>query len=165
MITPPPPTAPVIPFPVPQTGKPSERKWGKAVMDYGYTMLPSILLQAPQRLGLSPTQLAIVVVLAEFWWDSNKNPWPSKATICNRLGLKPRQLQRHIAEMEKAGLITRSQRYVAGRKHTNEYDFSGLVKKLKALAPEFQKAKQNAKAVREQVNVPAGRRASTKPPS
>ena len=45
----------------------SERKWGKAVMDVGYAIIPSILLRAPRRLGLSPTQLAVVLVMAEFW--------------------------------------------------------------------------------------------------
>ena len=143
----------------------SERKWGKAVMDVGYAIIPSILLRAPRRLGLSPTQLAIVLVMAEFWWDPAKNPWPSKAELSNRLGLKERQLQRHIAELEKAGLITRKQRFIRGRKHTNEYDLSGLVAKLRALAPEFEKAKEDAKARRELVSTPAGRRPSTKTPA
>ena len=143
----------------------SERKWGRAVMDVGYTIIPSILLRAPRRLGLSPTQLAIVLVMAEFWWDPAKNPWPSKAELSNRLGLKERQLQRHIAELEKAGLITRKQRFIRGRKHTNEYDLSGLVAKLQTLAPEFETAKKDAKARRELVSTPAGRRPSTKTPA
>jgi DNA-binding MarR family transcriptional regulator len=170
-----PSTAPVIPLHPPKADQPgaapppadrrSERKWGKAVIDVGYTIVPSVLLRAPRRLGLSPTQLAIVLVLAEYWWEPGKNPWPSKADLCNRIGLKPRQLQRHIAEMEQAGLISRKQRFVAGRKTTNEYDLSGLVQKLKALAPEFQEAKRAAKARQELVSVPAGRRPSTKTPA
>jgi hypothetical protein len=175
MTTPTPSVAPVIALhpqkaeqlgaaPTP-TDRRSERKWGKAVIDIGYTIVPSILLRAPRRLGLSPTQLAITLVLAEYWWDPAKNPWPSKADLCNRIGLRPRQLQRHIAEMEQAGLIKRKQRFLAGRKTTNEYDLSGLVQKLKALAPEFQEAKRAAKARQEAVSVPAGRRASTKTPA
>ena len=161
------PLHPAKPAPVtaPAADRRSERKWGKAVMDVGYAIIPSILLRAPRRLGLSPTQLAIVLVMAEFWWDPEKNPWPSKAELSNRIGLKERQLQRHIAELEKARLITRKQRFIRGRKHTNEYDLSGLVNKLKALAPEFEKAKQDAKARREGVSTPAGRRPSTKPPA
>jgi DNA-binding MarR family transcriptional regulator len=151
--------------PEPAKDRRSERKWGKAVMDVGYAIIPSILLRAPRRLGLSPTQLAIVLVMAEFWWDPDKNPWPSKAELSNRLGLKERQLQRHIAELEKAGLITRRQRFIRGRKTTNEYDLSGLVAKLKTLAPEFEKAKEDAKARRELVSTPAGRRPSTKTPA
>ena len=38
-----------------------------------------------------------------------------------------------LAEPENAGLITRRQRFTRGRKHANEYDFLGLVRKLKAL--------------------------------
>lgn len=86
--------------PEPAKDRRSERKWGKAVMDVGYAIIPSILLRAPRRLGLSPTQLAIVLVMAEFWWDPEKNPWPSKAELSNRLGLKERQLLRHVAELE-----------------------------------------------------------------
>ena len=131
MATSAPSTAPVIPLHPTKADQPgaapppadrrSERKWGKAVIDVGYTIVPSVLLRAPRRLGLSPTQLAIVLVLAEYWWEPGKNPWPSKADLCNRIGLKPRQLQRHIAEMEQAGLISRKQRFIAGRKTTNEY--------------------------------------------
>lgn len=158
-------TDPAAPTKLPNPARRSERKWGKAVMDVGYSIIPAILLRAPRRLGITPTQLAILLVMAEFWWDPAQNPWPSKAELSNRIGLRERQLQRHIAELEKAGLITRKQRFLGGRKHTNEYDMSGLVLKLKALAPEFMNAKKEAKARRELVSTPAGRRPSTKTPA
>src|SRR4051812_6797635 len=43
----------------------SERKWGKRVMDLGFCIVPSLLLRAQRRLGLSPTQLAILMHLAD----------------------------------------------------------------------------------------------------
>jgi DNA-binding transcriptional ArsR family regulator len=151
-------SATVVPL-HPQTGSQPEknidRKWGKDVAGLGYTSIPSLLLLAPRRLGLSPTQLAIVVVLADYWWAPENQPWPSKADICDRIGLKPRQLQRHIAEMEDAGLIKRVQRFHRrGGKSTNLYDLSGLVAKLKALAPEFKQAKEDARARRKVVSIP-----------
>lgn len=144
------PAAPAVP-----REKLLDLKWGKDVAGLGYTSIPSLLLTAPRRLGLSPTQLAIIVVLADYWWAPENKPWPSKADLSDRLGLKPRQLQRHIAEMEAAGLIKRVQRFHRrGGKSTNLYDLSGLVAKLQSLAPEFKKAKDAAKARRKEVSIP-----------
>ena len=70
-------------------------------------LVSSLLLRAQRRLGLSPTQLAVLMQLCDFWWDSERKPYPSKAT---RLGLSPRQVQRHVAELETAGIVRRTQR-------------------------------------------------------
>ena len=56
-------------------------------------LVPSPLLRAQRRLGLSPTQLAVLMQLCDFWWDSERKPYPSKATLAERLGLSPRQVQ------------------------------------------------------------------------
>lgn len=124
----------------------SERKWGKRVMERGFCIIPSLLLRGQRKLGLSPTQLAVLVHLADQWWDANRIPFPAKATLAERLNLKQRQVQRHIAELEKAGLVTRKPRYKGkGNQTSNAYDLSGLVVKLQALEPEFRKADQEAK--------------------
>ena len=41
----------------------SERKWGKEGMNLGFCIVPSLLVRGQQRLGLNPTQLAIVLQL------------------------------------------------------------------------------------------------------
>jgi hypothetical protein len=76
----------------------SEKKWGKEVMNRGFTIVPSLLFRAQRRLGLNPTQLAVLLQLADFWWHEERMPFPSKDTLSQRLGLSPRQLQRHITE-------------------------------------------------------------------
>ena len=49
-----------------------------------------------------------------------------------------RQLQRHIAELERAGLVRRIERRAPNKgKLSNEYDLSGLVTRLAAIEPEF----------------------------
>jgi len=63
---------------------------------------------------------------------------PSPAAACLVAGLvwamSERQIQRQIAEMEGAGLITRIGRTSAGKgKTSNEYDLTGLVKKMREL--------------------------------
>lgn len=120
----------------------SDKKWSKPVMKLGFCIIPSILLQAQQRLGLNPTQLVVLLQLVEFWWRDDSKPFPSKQTLSERIGLGPRQIQRHMAELEKAGLVKRIERRAAHRgKLSNEYDLSGLVERLKKIAPDMQAAK------------------------
>ena len=134
--------AKVVPFPT-KADKASNLKWGAAVMQEGFCIVPSILLRAQQRLGLNPTQLAVLMQFCDFWWDPHRKPYPSKETIAERLGLSPRQTQRYVAELETAGLIKRITRYGAnGGRLSNEYDLSGLVAKLKTLAPECAEARE-----------------------
>ena len=121
----------------------SDKKWGRAVMKQGFCIIPSILLRAQQRLGLNPTQLAMLLQLCDYWWDHGRKPYPSKEKIGERLGLGARQVQRYMAELEEAGLLSRGERYSTnGGRLSNEYDLSGLVEKLKKIAPEFEAAKE-----------------------
>lgn len=130
----------------------SDKKWGKEVMKLGFSIVPSLLLRAQRRLGLNPTQLAILMQLADYWWEAERKPFPSKQALSERLGLSPRQIQRHIAELEKAGLVKRIERRAPHKgKQSNFYDLSGLIERLQALAPEFQQARDEAKTIQRQV--------------
>lgn len=151
-------SAKVVPFPSLKAGKASERKWGKPVMDLGFCIVPSLLLRAQRRLGLNATQLALLMHLADYWWDVDRKPYPSKKTLGDRLGLGPRQVQRYMAELEEAGFLQRVERTAAHRgKLSNEYDLSGLVKRLKELEPEFSEVEEEAKTRRRAVARPGVR--------
>lgn len=133
-------TATVISLPTPKSiSHKSEKKWGRSVMQLGFSIFPSLLFGAQQRLGLNPTQLAMLLQLADYWWDANRKPFPSKKALSDRLGLSERQVQRHIKDLEDAGLVKRIERRALHRgKLSNEYDLSGLVAKLKKLeSPNF----------------------------
>jgi hypothetical protein len=121
----------------------AEDKWSPQVMKLGFTPLPNLLLRAQGKLKLSPVMLNVLVQLAEHWWEADKNPFPAKDRIATRMGKSPRQVQRYITQLEKGGFVTRIQRF-SGRKAqtSNEYSLAGLVAKLKALEPEFTKAKE-----------------------
>lgn len=121
-------------------GQTSAKKWGSDVMDRGFCIVPSILIRAQTRLGLTTTQLVIILNLIDWWIDPSRSPWSSKKDLSDRIGIKPRQLQRQIAELEKAGLVKRIERTNHNGKIPNEYDLQGLVEKLEKLAPEFKKA-------------------------
>ncbi|MCI4680611.1 helix-turn-helix domain-containing protein [Rhodoblastus acidophilus] len=145
-------TAGPTPF-VRTTNKASAEKWGQAVMDLGFCLVPSLLLRAQRRLNLNPTQLAVLLQLCDFWWDKERKPFPSKETLSQRLSLSERQIQRYIAELEQEGLVKRIERRAAnGGKLSNTYDLSGLVKRLQSLEPEFREVEEASKAARKAVS-------------
>lgn len=135
----------------------AEKKWGKNVLEIGFCMIPSLLLQAQRRLGLNPTQLAILLQLADYWWEADNKPRPSKQGLSDRLGICPRQVQRHIAELEKNGLVKRIERIGDNKaKLANYYDLSGLVEKLKKLEPGFKEEKERIKTNRRKLSRQGG---------
>src|SRR5690349_5483170 len=84
----------VVDFPNAPKKKPShERIWGKDVVSHGYTAVPSILIRAQTRLGLSPLQFNILVQLLEYWRDPQRKPFPSKNELAKRIGKKPKTIQ------------------------------------------------------------------------
>lgn len=130
----------------------SEQKWGAKVMALGFCIVPSLLLRAQQRLGLNPTQLAVLMQLCDFWWEDARKPHPGKKLLAERLSLSERQVQRYVAELEQAGLVQRVERYAShGGKMTNTYDLSGLVERLKVLEPEFRTVEDEVKSERKAV--------------
>ncbi len=85
-----------------------------------------------------------------------------KATLAERLGLGPRQVRRHVADLEAAGLVQRNQRrFNHGGKTTNAYDLGGLVERLRELEPEFREVEERVKAARRTVSRPKHRRSHT----
>lgn len=133
----------------------SADKWGRQVMELGFCIVPSLLFRAQRRLGLSPTQLAVLLQLADFWWDAARKPYPKKTDLADRLNLSDRQVQRHIADLEAAGFVRRIERRASHRgKISNEYDLSGLVEKLQALEPEFRAVAEDNRARKKAVARP-----------
>lgn len=133
----------VVPIKASPEQKQSEKKWGVAVMKLGYCILPSVLLQAQARLLINAQQMIVLLQLVEHWWTADGKVYPSKDTLADRIGLTPKQIQRHIKVLEQKGLVQRIPRVIKGRgKTSNEYDLSGLVKKLKDIEPDFTEAKR-----------------------
>ncbi len=157
--------AEVIPLRPSEATKASERKWGKAVMSLGFCIVPSLLFRAQRRLGLNPTQVAVLMHLADYWWSADRKPYPAKKTLADRLGIGPRQVQRIMADLEGAGLVKRIERRAAHKgKLSNFYDLSGLVERLNDLAPEFRQVEEENRSRRKAVARPGMRRRRPKAP-
>jgi DNA-binding Lrp family transcriptional regulator len=120
--------------------KRNEEKWSSILMDAGWTVLPSIILEKQHALGLDPIDVNILMHLARHWWYSDNLPHPSKGSIARCMGIDPSTVRRHIAQMEKDGFIKREVRFTKrkfGGQDTNKYHFEGLIKEATPHAVEF----------------------------
>ena len=126
----------------------NEEKWGPELIEAGWTMLPSVLLERQQGLGLDATDLNILLQLARHWWYSDNPPRPSKRTIAECMGIDPSTVRRRIARMEGDGLIRREERFDAksGRQQSNNYFFDGLIEAATPFAQEVLEARGARKA-------------------
>jgi hypothetical protein len=153
----------VVPFPNTQATKSApgsfERLWGKALTKYGYAAIPSIMVRAQHRLGVTPTQFCILVQLIEHWRSPDRPPFPSKQQLADRLGVRKATIKHNMAQLEKAGLIQRKQyKTASGDWGANTYFLDGLVARLRALEPDFAEERQKREAARRRVETPKGRR-------
>jgi len=138
-------------------GKSISARWGQNVIKIGYCPVPSLLLRAQRRLGLNPSQLAVLMQIIEHWWDASRAPYPSKAELSDRLGIGERQIQRYISEMEQGGLLTRVAHFGdSGGRENNRYDLSGLVNRLAEIAPDFIAEREERKRKRKAASMPGG---------
>lgn len=117
--------------------KVNEQKWSKLLMDAGWTVIPSVIIERQQVLGLDALDLNILLHLATYWWTPDNKPHPAKKTIADAIGVAPRTVQRRIAALEKDGLIRREERRIPGQgSRTNLYHFDGLIKAAQPFAEE-----------------------------
>ena len=121
----------------------NERKWSPTLMDAGYTTIPSIIIERQRTLGLDAVDINILLHLLRHWWTSENLPHPSKRTIAECMSVDVSTVRRHLAAMEKRGLIERISRFdkIRGQK-SNRYDFSGLIKASQPLAQEALELKE-----------------------
>jgi predicted transcriptional regulator len=152
----------IVPFPTLEKAKSSTEKiWGKAVRSYGYAGIPSILIQAQRRVGVTPLQMNILVQLLDYLYDPTRHPFPRKSEIAERMGVTPKTIQINIRAMEKAGLVKREiRRKAAGDYDSNVYHLDGLIARVQALEPEFRALKEERQRARRRVEMPKGRRGS-----
>lgn len=132
-----------------------EAKWGKELAGAGWTPIPSVIFEHQHALGLDATDLVIILQIAKYWWTAGNDPYPSKRSIAEAMGLDPRNVQRRIARLVKDGLIEKKANYRSdGGNRGNLYTFNGLIK----AATEFAKAKLEQMEARKKTNAEMRRR-------
>lgn len=103
-------------------------KWGDAARA-GFQIVPDILFKNQEELGLTSTDLVVLLNILTYWWYAEKKPFPRTTTIAKRMGASPRTVQRSIEHLQALGLLRR----VSGGERTY-FDPEPLVDRLEALA-------------------------------
>lgn len=144
----------------------TDRIFGAKVMSHGYTGVPNILIRAQSRLGINTTQFNIIVQLLSYWIDPARPPFPPKRDLATRMKITPATLRINIKALEDAGLIERQQRKTAaGDYGSNVYRLDGLIRKLEALTPDFDRERDERREAKARTETPNARlrRAPTQP--
>lgn len=124
-----------------------EQRWGKDLVSAGWTAIPNVLFECSQQLELKHLDVVIIVHLAGYWWHAGNDPFPTKDTLANKIGVTPRTIQRSIAELEKKGYITRHARTSnLGGNLANSYSFEGIIKAATPFAKAMVDAREKKKA-------------------
>lgn len=126
--------------------KTNELKWGKPLMQAGWTAIPNVIIACQKALKLQAMDMNILLHLASFWWEADNKPHPAKQTIAKTMGIHASTVQRRIRAMEKRGLIRREYRRSPERGNlSNKYDFAGLIAKATDLAKAELKKREKVK--------------------
>lgn len=124
----------------------NEKKWGKSTISAGWTLVPNILLERQAVLGITSSQLNVLLVLMKHWWERDTLPFPEMNTIGAMIGLSRSAVQRNIRQLEQAGFIQRIERKKSnGGNNSNQYNFDGLIKHLKPFAEDELKKRDAVK--------------------
>ena len=103
-------------------------KYGEASVA-GFQAVPDLLLKNQSALGLSPTDLVVLLNILMHWWYPLQKPFPRSTIISARMGVSSRTVQRSISHLESLGLLARLK-----EEERTYLDPSPLVAKLTDLA-------------------------------
>ncbi|MDB5806931.1 MAG: regulatory protein GntR [Betaproteobacteria bacterium] len=110
------------------------RKWTADVIARGYTAVPDVLLSHMGQLGLTPTELVLLLQLMRYWWTADTLPFPSKRALALAMGCNEKNVQKLMKGLEARGFVIRVQRRQAADKNgSNLYCLDPLVEKLRAV--------------------------------
>lgn len=89
------------------TTKSVHEKWGAALNMSGFQAVPNVLLSMQWNLGLSTTDLVVLLHLNRHWWSRDRAPYPRPMLIAEKMGVHRRTVERSLERMEANGLIER----------------------------------------------------------
>ncbi|WP_370688260.1 helix-turn-helix domain-containing protein [Flavimaribacter sediminis] len=80
--------------------------WGPAA-EFGFQIVPDILLLEQRQLGISSEELNALLNLNAHRWRRKDPVFPGTSTIAERMGVSVRTVQRLIRSLEKKSLVVR----------------------------------------------------------
>jgi predicted transcriptional regulator len=109
-----------------------QQKWGDA-LGAGFQVVPNVLIQDQNRLGLGTIDIVILLNLMSHWWDREARPFVSPAVIAKRMRVTTRTVERHLKRLENRRIIGREPRGPKTRNgpYIRSYDLIPLAEFLK----------------------------------
>lgn len=135
-----------------QTQSKLKAKWGRAIGHgdkTGFVALPEVLVRSQKRLGISSTEMMVLINVLMHWWSPERKPFPGNNKIAKHMGVSTRTVQRAFETLEQKRLIKREiSRYTKDDRPSEEdeippktpyegvrkVDLSGLVFALERIA-------------------------------
>lgn len=107
----------------------NEEKWTTPLLQSGWSAIPNIIIEKQAALGLDPIDMNIVIHLLHSWTSADEPPSPTVEVIAKEIGVSVRTVQKHIAELQTSGLITRvERRNTRLGSAANLYSLDGLIR-------------------------------------
>lgn len=106
--------------------------WGQNILSLGWTTVPNLLLKSQSKLGLSNSELVLVIHLISFIHQPFSRVYPSIELLAKRMDQDRRTIQRTVKRLESKGLVRKKIRST-GKSDvgmTNVYDLDPLMLKL-----------------------------------
>jgi len=120
-------------------------RWGSAV-NSGFQPVPHSLLEHQQSLGISNSELVALLNILDFWWHSDRLPYPGTALLARRMGVTERSVMRVLEGLTKKGFINRQAVLTSKGEKKRGFDVSGLVNSLQKIAQTTAQNKKPAEA-------------------
>ncbi|MBE0626406.1 MAG: helix-turn-helix domain-containing protein [Burkholderiales bacterium] len=114
----------------PEISQELRERWGNTAIADGFQPVPHRLLRHQHDLGLSDPQMVVLLNVLDFWWQTERRPFPSAATIGRRIGAAERTVRRHLTALERKGYATKRK---SRKGDKTEFDFTGLIHRLSTI--------------------------------
>lgn len=83
-----------------------EARWGKGLLN-GFVVVPRLLLLKQRELGLTSSEVVVLLNLIGSWWKQDDHPYPAVRTLAQRMSISVRTAQRVLESLEDKGFIER----------------------------------------------------------
>lgn len=123
----------------------NEKKWGKEMLEAGWTLVPNVLLKKQHALGLDAVDINILLQILKHWWRADEAPFPSQKTLAKLMDVDVSTVKRHLRTLRELGFIDWTKHKTKhGGNAANRYDFKGLIDKAHPFAVEENAARRKA---------------------
>ncbi|WP_262033711.1 helix-turn-helix domain-containing protein [Serratia liquefaciens] len=106
--------------------------WGRSILGSGWTSIPNELLKNQAKLGMSNTELVLVIHLVSFIHNAEARVFPSIKLLSERMSQDRRTIQRTLGKLVEQDILRIKVRSTGknDKGMTNIYDLTPLMLKL-----------------------------------